>query len=184
MDNLGKKEIEIIKQAQNGSVKAFNKLFYMYKDYIEKILVSYIKDKDEASDLANIVFIRIYQNIDKFNRYDNFKGWITILAKRIAIDYIRSINSKVVSIDDTEKNIQLTSKELDNISNSDVMDVYNDAISIINTLPELHSKVCRMFYIYNLTITQISKKLNVPIGTIKSYSHRARKLIKNKLKLC
>lgn len=184
MDGLSKKEIETIKQAQNGSIKAFNTLFYKYKDYIEKILVIYLQDDDEAHDLTNVVFVKVYNNLDKFRQYNNFKGWLTTLTKRTAIDYIRSVNKKMVSIDDTETNIQLTNDELDEISNHDMYDIYNNALDIIDELPELYSKVCKMFYVYNLTITQIHNKTGVPIGTIKSCLHRSRNTIKNKLKLC
>ena len=51
--------IETIKQAQQGSVKAFNKIFYEYKNLVELILQDYLKDIDESKDLANIVFLKI-----------------------------------------------------------------------------------------------------------------------------
>lgn len=184
MDSLSKKEIETIKQAQNGSIKAFNTLFYKYKDYVEKILVCYLKDEDEANDLANIVFIKVYNKLDKFKQYNNFKGWLTTLTKRTAIDYIRTVNKKLVSIDDTEQNIQLSDEELDDIFSAENEEIYNNAMKIINSLPEKPSKVCKMFYIYGLTITQICKKLGMRPGTAKSHLHRARSLIKNKLNLC
>lgn len=184
MDSLSKKEIETIKQAQNGSIKAFNTIFYKYKNYIEKILVIYLQDEDEAHDLANVVFVKIYNNLEKFKNYNNFKGWITTLTKRTAIDYIRSVKKKMVSIDDTEQSIQLTNKELDNLYGPDMKEIYNDALNIINSLSKTSRTVCKLFYIYNLTIPQIQMKTGMPEGTIKSALCRSRNQIKNKLKLC
>lgn len=52
-------EIEIVKQAQEGSIKAFNQLFSQYKQFVDNLLITYIKDVDEAKDLTNIVFIKM-----------------------------------------------------------------------------------------------------------------------------
>lgn len=184
MESLDIKEIETIKYAQQGSEKAFNKLFYKYKTFVEKVLQDYIKDIDESKDLANIVFLKIHDKLKQFSDYSNFKGWIYSLTKNTAIDYLRTIKEKMVSIDDTERNIQLNESDIDKeISYTDRY-TYDYVISMFDSLPELNSRICKMFYINNLTISQISKRLNVPKGTIKSYLHRSRTQIKNQLKLC
>lgn len=177
-------EIETIKQAQQGSVKAFNKLFYKYKTFVEHILLEYIKDMDESKDLTNIVFLKIHNKLKQFTDYKNFKGWIYSLTKNTAIDYLRTIKEKTVSIDDTERNIQLSEAEIDKELSYTNQFTYDSIIEMFNNLPEQYSRICKMFYINNLTINQISKKLNVPKGTIKSYLHRSRSIIKNHLNLC
>lgn len=176
--------IETIKQAQQGSVKAFNKIFYEYKSFVEYILRDYIKDDDEAKDLANIVFLKIHDKLMSFTDYVNFKGWIRTITKNTAIDYLRTIKEKMVSIDDTERNVQLNEDEIDKEKSYTDRYTYDYVINMFDSLPEQYSRICKMFYINNLTINQISKKLNVPKGTIKSYLHRARSIIKNQLKLC
>ena len=88
----------------------------------------------------------------------------------------------MVSIDDTEQNIQLTNKELDSLYGSDMKEIYDDVLNIINSLSKTSRTVCKLFYIYNLTILQM--KTGMPEGTIKSALCRSRNQIKNKLKLC
>ena len=56
-------EIKTIKDAQAGSMKAFNRIFYRYKPFVENILFQYLKDMDEAKDLTNIVFLKVYDKI-------------------------------------------------------------------------------------------------------------------------
>ena len=176
--------IETIKQAQQGSVKAFNKIFYEYKNLVELILQDYLKDVDESKDLANIVFLKIYDKIKLFTDYSNFTGWIRTITKNTAIDYLRTIKEKMVSIDDTERNVQLCEAEIDKEKSYTDQYTYDYVIGMFDSLPEQYSRICKMFYINNLTINQISKRLNVPKGTIKSYLHRSRSIIKNQLKLC
>ena len=50
-------EIKVIKAAQEGNIVAFNRIYKKYKSFVSKILYSYIKDKDEANDIANIVLL-------------------------------------------------------------------------------------------------------------------------------
>ena len=75
-------EIEIVKQAQKGSIKAFNQLFSQYKQFVDNLLITYIKDVDEAKDLTNIVFIKMRNKLNKFTEYNNFAGWLRILTKK------------------------------------------------------------------------------------------------------
>ena len=56
---ITQEEVGIIKDAQAGNILAFNKLFYKYKTFVEKLLLRYIKDIDEAKDITNIVFLKL-----------------------------------------------------------------------------------------------------------------------------
>ena len=87
-------EIEIIKKAQAGDELAFNALFNKYKGFVENILFQYIKDMDEAKDIANIVFLKVYNKLSTFTDYSSFGGWLRIITNRTAIDYLREMENK------------------------------------------------------------------------------------------
>ena len=86
-------EVEIIKSAQAGNISAFNKLFHRYKGFVDTILYYYLKDMDEAKDITNIVFLKVYEKLSQFTDYDSFGGWLRILTNRTAIDYLRSVKN-------------------------------------------------------------------------------------------
>ena len=176
-------EIKTIKDAQAGSIKAFNRIFYRYKGFVENLLYQYLKDMDEAKDLANIVFLKVYEKLSQFTAYDSFGGWLRILTKNTAIDYLRTISNKInVSIDNSEKKLQLSDVDGDDeISITDKM-TYDYLIDLINTLPPSYRETCKLFYVDNLTVSQISEALNIPKGTVKSNLFRMRKQFQ-KLKL-
>lgn len=176
-------EIKTIKDAQAGSMKAFNCLFYRYKGFVENLLFRYLNDMDEAKDLTNIVFLKVYDKLSKFTAYDSFGGWLRILAKNTAIDYLRTLDKKVnVSADDQDKPVQLPDKSGD--SESSIVDkmTYDYLVSLIDTLPPSYRESCKLFYVENMTVSQIAKALNIPTGTVKSNLFRMRKHF-NKLKL-
>ena len=174
-------EISLIRDAKAGNQLAFSKLFTKYKGFVEKLLFSYIKDMDEAKDIANIVFLKVYNNLSKFTDYSSFGGWLRILTNRVAIDYLRSIQNKpqvVVERDRLSPDIPISSNEDDLVNRL----AYERVLEEFDKFPSHMKKILEMFYINNLTVTQISEFLNVPTGTIKSILSRTRKKIKNEIK--
>lgn len=177
-------EIKTIKDAQAGSMKAFNRIFYRYKPFVESILYKYLNDMDEAKDLTNVVFLKVYDKLSKFTAYDSFGGWLRILTKNTAVDYLRTIGNKTsVSTDDQNKKLQLSDESGDGeISISNKM-TYDYLIGLIDTLPPSYRESCRLFYVENMTVEQIAEALQIPSGTIKSNLFRFRKQVKKLLRL-
>lgn len=166
-------EIEIIKKAKAGSISAFNSIFQKYKSFVDNLLYTYVKDIDEARDLTNVVFLKIYEKIDKFTDYNTFQGWIRTLAKNVAIDYLRTMKHKSMSYEDN-----LNGKEDRETENKIT---YESIIDNFDKLTEKQRLICKLFYLNNLSIKEIKRITNMPEGTIKSHLHRSRKALK---KLC
>jgi len=179
--NITQEEIDLIKRAQSGSISAFNQIFYKYKYFVESILLSYIKDKDEARDITNIVFCKIYDKLPKFKEYNSFGGWLRILTKNTAIDYLRTVKVNFTSIDDEESDIQLeTGESEEDLANLLTFDYVRD---IISKMDSTKRQIFTMYYVDHHTISSISKRLLVPEGTIKSLLYRFRKQVFKHLKL-
>lgn len=179
---ITQEEIEIIKKAQAGDKSAFRTLFNKYKTFIENILNQYIKDSDEARDIANVVFLKVYNKLSKFKTYDSFGGWLRTVASRTAIDYLRETNRKFEAFDG-ESNRQLLSISDDSSETELVNQLsYNQLLDEFNKLPEQTRDICLLFYKDGLTVKQISDALDVPEGTIKSILHRTRKKLQKTIK--
>lgn len=172
MNSCTLEEIEIIKNAKAGSIKAFNSLFQKYKTFVDNLLYTYVKDMDEAKDLTNVVFLKIYEKLNKFTDYNTFQGWIRTVAKNVAIDYLRTMKHK-----ETDFTENIKSKECDTENKI----TYESMIKNFNSLSEKQKLICTLFYINNLSIKEIKRITSMPEGTIKSHLHRSRKLLK---KLC
>ena len=175
-------EIGIIKDAKAGKESAFNMIYYKYKEFVISLLYQYLNDMDEAKDLSNIVFLKVYQKLSKFTDYSSFGGWLRILTKNTAIDYLRTLKNKAISIDDQENGIQLSN--ISNVADENRSLTYTNLIEMFDSLPETNKKVVKLYYESGMTVDQISKAMNVPVGTIKSYLYRTRNNLKKQLKLC
>ena len=178
------KEVGIIKRAQAGDKSAFDALFYKYKGFVEGLLFRYLKDKDEAKDLCNEVFLKVYQKLSTFTAYDSFGGWLRVLANRTAIDYLRTLKDKSLTSDNSSERL---SPELLNrcSSESDIVNrlTYEQLMVEFSKYPDTVRRVFELFYVNNMTVEEIHEALRIPTGTIKSMLSRTRRKVKQNLKI-
>lgn len=177
-------EVGIIKRAKAGNELAFNALFRKYKGFVENLLFHYIKDMDEAKEVANIVFLKVHNKLSLFTDYNSFGGWLRILTNRTAVDYLRSMKNKRVATDVKEERL---STDTPGFTEDDLVNhlTYKELLKEFNTFPEVTRKIFERFYIDNMTVEEISKTFNprIPTGTIKSTLSRTRRKLQKRLKL-
>lgn len=174
-------EVDLIKKAQAGNELAFNTLYRRYKPFVENVLFQYLKDMDEAKDIANVVFLKVYDKLSTFTAYNSFGGWLRIIANRTAIDYLRSIENKQAVMGIEGDRLSLDS--IQNVTETDLVNhvTYNELIAEFEKLPEVTCKIFKLFYVENLPISEISKITKIPKGTIKSTLSRTRRKLKQKV---
>ena len=175
-------EIKVIKAAQEGDIIAFNRIYKKYKAFVSNILYGYLKDKDEANDIANLVFLKVYYKISKFTDYTSFGGWLRIITNHTAVDYLRKTKHDPVVSDTLDA--RLVSKVSDSSNETDLVNrlTYEQLLEEFNALSEQAQKVCRLFYLDNLTSKEIGQQLRIPENTVKSHLRRSRLRLQNKLK--
>lgn len=177
---ITEEEIALIKSAQAGNTLAFNKLYYKYSRFTTNLLYHFLKDYDEARDINNLVWDKVYRKLSKFTDYSSFGGWLRILTNRTAIDYLRKLKPSIYIPDDLSCNQDqnMTSEE----SQTDLTS-YNQVLEVIRQFPEDIRRIFELHYIEHLSVSEISEVTKIPTGTIKSHLSRKRKLIKKLLKL-
>jgi len=179
---ITEEEIALIKSAQVGYMPAFDKLYHKYEKFTTDILYKYLKDYDEARDINNIVWDKVYKKLSKFVDYSSFGGWLRVLTNRTAVDYLRKLKPTVCVPESSGPCVFDIAQEVD-YGESTVDEItYNQILEEFNRFPEDVRKVFELHYIDNLTVSEISNILKIPEGTIKSHLSRRRKQLK-KLKL-
>lgn len=179
---ITEEEIALIKSAQAGYMPAFDKLYHKYEKFTTNILYKYLKDYDEAREINNIVWDKVYKKLSKFVDYSSFGGWLRVLTNRTAVDYLRKLKPTVCVPESSGPCVFDIAQEVD-YGESTVDEItYNQILEEFNRFPEDVRRVFELHYIDNLTVSEISNILKIPEGTIKSHLSRRRKQLK-KLKL-
>ncbi|MEN8123783.1 MAG: RNA polymerase sigma factor [Bacteroidota bacterium] len=175
-------EAIFIKQLQNKETqnKAFKELLDLYKErlywHIRKIVISH----DDADDVLQNTFIKIFKNIEKFNEKSKLYSWMYRIATNESITHInkKAIMYKIDS-DDIRKQM------IDKLES----DVYfeGDEIQLklqkaLATLPQKQQLVFNMKYFDDMKYDEISEILDTSVGALKASYHHARKKIETYLK--
>ncbi|TKC58117.1 RNA polymerase sigma factor [Pedobacter hiemivivus] len=160
----------------NKSKEMVYKSFY---GYLMGVTLRYVEDRNDAEELVNDSFIKVFKNIGQFSapKYNDqvkkaFKGWIARISSRTAIDFLRSKRTFLYVDDITEEQQPLT--ELNAVSQLNVQDI----MKLLNKLPETHKLIFNMYEIEGFSHEEISKMLNIPESSCRVYLTRA----KNKLR--
>lgn len=170
-------EINFINQLQDASTKeiAFRSLISEYKErlywHIRKIVLIH----DDADDVLQNTFIKVFKNIDSFKGDSKLFSWIYRIATNEAISFInKKAKSKSVDISDYQQ--QLTSNlNGDYWFNGDEIQIILQ--KAIATLPQKQQLVFNMKYFDSMKYSQISEILNVSVGGLKaSYHHAVKKI--------
>lgn len=160
----------------------FNSLKYelLIKQYRSKIYgyaFYMLKNRMDADDITQEVFIRIWKNIDKFN-LNSAKSWIMKTTHNLCIDYLRKNQISAVRQSNIEEEIILTDEEVMYKKN-----LLKERIREgIESLPENLKSIFVLYELQGFKYAEISKTLNLPINTVKVYLMRARKKLQEELK--
>ena len=133
--------------------------------------------KEDNEDLEQEVYIRVLKNADKYREKGTFKSWVTTIAKNISKDYLKSATYKARENSVTEEDdlIQIADKkvtpELRLIKNERQQKI----IDAVNSLKPKFKEVVMLCEIYGYSYEDCAKKLNCPLGTVKSRLYNAKK---------
>lgn len=157
----------------------FKEIVKNNKNNVRNIIRLITKETNE--DLEQEVFVKIWKNKNKYKEQGSFKSWISKIAKNVSKDYLKSAQYKNRNTEDDEILITIKDKkqtpELTLISN----DRQKRIISAINSLKPKFKEVVIYCEIYGYSYEETAKKLNCPLGTVKSRLYNAKKELAQKL---
>jgi RNA polymerase sigma-70 factor (ECF subfamily) len=139
------------------------------------ICLRYTKNKDEAADILQDAFLKIFENRKKFDPKYELASWIKRIVINTAIDHYNK-NKKTILIEDDSYFEQ--EEEPFIIEQDDTSNLKNKLIAALQTMPEGYRTVFNLYVLENLTHQEISTHLNITVSTSKSQLSRARKLLK------
>jgi len=176
------KEIAFIEELKNPETQeaSFRELMRLYKErlywHIRKIVISH----DDADDVLQNTFVKVFRNIDKFNGDSKLFSWMYRIATNEAISHLNNkANLNKVNVETIQYQM------IDKLE----ADVYFDGDEIqlklqkaLASLPRKQQLVFNMKYFDNLKYSEISEILDTSVGALKASYHLARKKIEAFLK--
>ena len=168
--------VMLLKQRQQG---AFSYLYDNYSGALYNVVLAIVPDRDMASDVLQEVFVKIWRQCES---YDSSKGrlftWMMNVARNASIDMLRSKGYQK-----NQQNRELTENVYDS-AGSTVTNVDKIGLrKVVHSLKDDYKVLVELSYFEGFTQDEISKMLNIPLGTVKTRLRNAllqlRELVKN-----
>ncbi len=164
---------KLVQLVLEGDNIAFEHLFNRYRDSITKLyLQKTFGNVDDTNDLLQETFVKVYLNMHKYNRNYTFGQWLYTIARNTFIDYIRK-RREVLPIDNINisDGIYLDPNPEENYIRAQQQKQLDFFLAKMK--PKYRTLIELRFF-KELTYEEISEKLNIPMGTVKTQIHRAR----------
>lgn len=170
---------QLIKSASEGNMSAFEQLYNIFAPRLMGVCVRYALDKDEAKDLLQEAFIKVYEKLATYRFDGAFEGWIHRLTVNVALDNYRKRQKHAV--------ITHTDTLLDNnntISSEDILSQINteELLKLVQNLPPAYRMVFNLYVIEGYKHHEIAEQLGISEGTSKSNLSDARRILQKKVK--
>jgi RNA polymerase sigma factor (sigma-70 family) len=186
-------EEEIVEVVARYSEKekyvVFDKEFMPHIDSMYNFAFRLTNDEDDANDLVQDTYLKAFRFINSFERGTNAKAWLFRILKNSFINDYRKKSKEPSKVDyqDVETTYNSTEDaEMDattDLRTETVQDMIGDEVAnALNSLPVDFRTVIILCDIEGFTYEEMAKILDIPIGTVRSRLHRARNLLKEKLK--
>jgi RNA polymerase sigma-70 factor (ECF subfamily) len=189
-DQKPKNEIDdriLVAKSQQGDKAAFEKLVRLYSKYVYTNAFFILRDSHDAEDVSQEVFVKVFLSIKNFRGLSSFKTWLRKLTINTCIDKLRikskTINKKI-SLETLEEGYEVVFTDLNHNIERDFFskETVKEVLSIIVNLDESYRVPLILRDLQDYSYREISILIKKPIGTVKTNIHRARKIIKDKMK--
>ena len=191
MDYTHEEDRQLVTLALEGREGAYRELLARYERPVFSVVVRMVRDRALAEDLAQEAFIRAFNAIDSYNPRFKFSSWIFKIANNLTIDHLRKRRISTVSIDgapdattaDAQAQTRLVVESQDEnpqqyVENRELGGQIETAIGELR--PEYRTVVL-LRHVEGHTYDEIAQIMEVPLGTVKTYLHRARAELKQLL---
>ena len=178
---------ELVAAVLEGEVEKYEVLVKRYQGRVVNYLYRLLRSLDDAQDLGQDVFLRVYNALDRFNPEYKFSTWLFRVAQNAAIDSVRKRRIKTVSMERRE-NAEGGSSSFDFPSHDP--DPYGDLRNTergaaigdaIDALPQEYRELIQMRHFGELSYGEIADLKGMPLGTVKNKLFRGRQMLKSQL---
>ena len=177
-------DVQLIRKILSGDDEAFNALVQKYQKSVHTLVWRKIGDFHYAEEITQDTFLQAYEKLSTLKNPSQFAGWLYVITNRLCIAWIREQRPAMQPLDDTSVKIidNLTYERyiLDQREAEAIERRYEIVEELLAKLPESELTVMTLYYLGEMTTREIGDFLSVPVNTIVSRLHRARKRLQEK----
>lgn len=171
-------DYELIQKCLGGEKEYFSEILARHKNLVYSVVLKMINNKEDANDLAQDVFIKIYKNLDKYFPDFKFSTWVIRITTNHVIDHIRKKKYETVSMEDVEYKLTFEKNPEKDYIEKEEREALN---TLLSNLPEIYKIPLVLYHKQGLSYQEIADITDQPLSKIKNRIFRGRKILKENL---
>ena len=189
MTSADASDLTLVRSAQSGEIRAFNRLVLKYRPRVVELAMRYTRNRADAEDAAQEALVRAFRGLQHFRCESAFYTWLYRIASNCARNLLKARARDLLDgtigfpDDDSAAHPQTRLQELETPEEltfaDDVRGVVN---ATLERLSEEHRTVITLREIDGLSYKDIASTLSIPVGTVRSRVFRARDIIDHQLR--
>ncbi|NIM21577.1 MAG: sigma-70 family RNA polymerase sigma factor [Candidatus Latescibacteria bacterium] len=185
---MKEEDIELISLAKAGQEKAFRALLGKYQGSVYSICLRMVRDREQAADLAQDVFLKVFTMLDRYDPSYAFSSWLFKITSNLCIDHLRKRRVETYPMEaplegnDGEFARQYEAPDPTPETQMIRKEQMASLDKAVDALPPHYRMIILLRHQENLSYDEIAVALNIPLGTVKARIHRAREMLKERLK--
>lgn len=185
---MSTEDADLIRRCLTGDQRACRDLVRRYQRPVFSVLMRVVKRAEDAEDLTQETFVRMFRALDRYDLERPFTAWLFTIATRLGIDHLRRRKVQTVSLTWSEPGSSGEERTMD-VEDPGLLpdeiashaEEEKNAQDLIDSLPEHYRIVVVLRHQQDLSYEEIAEALGLPLGTVKARIHRARALLKDRI---
>jgi RNA polymerase sigma-70 factor, ECF subfamily len=174
---------DVVTRSQCRDLAAFEQLVRRYQPYAYSLAMKFLCDHAEASDVVQESFLRVWNNIDRYDPKQKFTTWLYKIVSNLCVDRFRSLQRTRTIFLSRERDIMV--EDLPDESDWETLLSHQDLAGIIRTLTNSLSRTQKLVFtlrdLQDLTIEEVVEITGLSTGSVKTNLHYGRKAIREML---
>ena len=184
LDLVNLPDADLAALARSGRDAAFRELVRRYERPVFSLIFRMVRDRETSEDLAQETFIKVLNHIDRYRPEFKFSSWLFKIANNLTIDHLRKRQLKTISIDGsphaaTAAEVEASTFDVEARGESALEEMQSRELggaiekAIAKLRPEYRACIL-LRHVEDRSYEEIAATLDLPLGTVKTYIHRAR----------
>lgn len=181
---MKEEDIQLVARARTGDERAFKALLEKYERAVFTICLRMVRNREEATDLAQESFIKTFSSLDRYNPAYAFSSWLFKITSNLCIDHLRKRRISTFAMDEpvegekgefTRQYVAPDPTPDETFSRNEKMQKLDAGIA---ALPEHYRIMLVLRHQEDMSYEEIAESLAIPLGTVKARIHRAREMLR------
>ncbi|NII81018.1 RNA polymerase sigma-70 factor [Pedobacter riviphilus] len=166
------KELELLRRLLLDDEEAFASLFYGYKDKLYGFIFRITESSEIAKDIVQDVFLKIWNTRHNTHHVENFNAFVYRMAKNAALDHLKRKSRELIAVSDLRliSDEHMASNPFEDMKATEIQSKFEQALK---NLPKQQRVVYELRHLEGEEYSEIAKKLNLSVATIRSHFRNA-----------